>query len=68
MSINKTGAELAVFALEQIGVKFTFGIPGVHNTEIYDEVLAVSNEVSFAMAQKIAKEANTAVFLARIFE
>jgi acetolactate synthase-1/2/3 large subunit len=36
MSINKTGAELAVFALEQIGVKYTFGIPGVHNTEIYD--------------------------------
>ncbi len=36
MSIKKTAAELAVFALEQIGVKNTFGIPGVHNTEIYD--------------------------------
>lgn len=35
---NKTGAFLAVYALEQIGVKFTFGIPGVHNTEIYDEL------------------------------
>ena len=34
--MRKTGAELAVFALEQIGVKFTFGIPGVHNTELYD--------------------------------
>ena len=27
-----------VYALEQIGVKHTFGIPGVHNTEIYDEL------------------------------
>lgn len=36
--MNKTGAYLVRFALEQIGVKFTFGIPGVHNTEIYDEL------------------------------
>lgn len=36
--MKKTGAELAVYALEQIGVKFTFGIPGVHNTEIYDQI------------------------------
>lgn len=36
--MNKTGAELIVYALEQIGVKFTFGIPGVHNTELYDEL------------------------------
>lgn len=36
MSIKKTAAELVVYALEQIGVKYTFGIPGVHNTEIYD--------------------------------
>lgn len=36
--MKKTGAQLAVYALEQIGVKFTFGIPGVHNTEIYDEL------------------------------
>lgn len=34
--MKKTGAYLAVYALEQIGVQFTFGIPGVHNTEIYD--------------------------------
>ncbi len=31
--MKKTGAWLAVYALEQIGVKHTFGIPGVHNTE-----------------------------------
>jgi len=36
--MKKTGAFLAVYALEQIGVKFTFGIPGVHNTELYDEL------------------------------
>lgn len=36
--MKKTGAFLAVHALEQIGVKHTFGVPGVHNTEIYDEL------------------------------
>ncbi|TGK18715.1 thiamine pyrophosphate-binding protein [Leptospira fluminis] len=36
--MKKSGASLAVFALEQIGVRFTFGIPGVHNTELYDEL------------------------------
>lgn len=36
--MKKTGAQLAVFALEQIGVKFTFGIPGTHTTELYDEM------------------------------
>lgn len=34
--MKKTAAELVVFALEQIDVQYTFGIPGVHNTEIYD--------------------------------
>ena len=36
--MKKTGAWLAVHALEQLGVRFTFGIPGVHNTELYDEL------------------------------
>lgn len=36
--MKKTAAWLAVYALEQIGVKYTFGIPGVHNTELYDEL------------------------------
>ncbi|MCK9237531.1 MAG: thiamine pyrophosphate-binding protein [Thiopseudomonas sp.] len=36
--MKKTGATLARFALEQIGVRMTFGIPGVHNTELYDEL------------------------------
>jgi acetolactate synthase-1/2/3 large subunit len=36
--MKKTGAWLAVYALEQLGVRWTFGIPGVHNTELYDEL------------------------------
>ncbi len=36
--MKKTGSELLVYALEQIGVKYIFGIPGVHTTEIYDEL------------------------------
>lgn len=36
--MKKTGAELVVFALEQLRITHTFGIPGVHNTEIYDKL------------------------------
>lgn len=35
---KKSGAWLARYALEQLPVSFTFGIPGVHNTELYDEL------------------------------
>jgi acetolactate synthase-1/2/3 large subunit len=35
---SKSGAWLVRYALEQLPVSFTFGIPGVHNTEIYDEL------------------------------
>src|SRR5690554_581782 len=38
--MRKSGAALARYALEQLGVKHTFGIPGVHNTELYDELNA----------------------------
>lgn len=43
--MKKTGADLAVYALEEIGVRRTFGIPGVHNTELYD-ALARSNKIT----------------------
>lgn len=43
--MKKTGAELARFALEQLGVEFTFGIPGVHNTELYDQ-LNMSDQIT----------------------
>lgn len=36
--MKKTGAWLVRYALEQLGIRYTFGIPGVHNTEIYDEL------------------------------
>ena len=42
--MKKTGAWLFRNALEALGVRHTFGIPGVHTTEIYDE-LNLSNQV-----------------------
>jgi len=38
--MKKSGAWLARYALEQLPIKYTFGIPGVHNTELYDELNA----------------------------
>ncbi len=35
---KKTGAWLCRYALEQLPISHTFGIPGVQNTEIYDEL------------------------------
>jgi acetolactate synthase-1/2/3 large subunit len=35
---KKSGAWLARYALEQLPVSHTFGIPGVHTTELYDEL------------------------------
>ena len=36
--MRKSGAWLARYALEQLPVSHTFGIPGVHTTELYDEL------------------------------
>ncbi len=36
--MGRTAASLLREALEDVGVRHTFGIPGVHNTEIYDEL------------------------------
>ena len=36
--MSRTAASLLREALERVGVRYTFGIPGVHNTEIYDEL------------------------------
>lgn len=43
--MKRTGAEIVRETLESLGVRFTFGIPGVHNTEIYDQ-LAASDQVT----------------------
>ena len=37
-AMKRSGAWLAARALEQLGIRYTFGIPGVHNTELYDEL------------------------------
>lgn len=47
------GGEAGPHKIQGIGAGF---VPKILNTEIYSEVLAVSNEESFAMAQKIARE------------
>ncbi len=38
MTKRLSGAAIAVRALEDEGVPFTFGIPGTHNIELYDEI------------------------------
>ena len=38
MGGRRSGAWLARYALEQLPVSHTFGIPGVHTTELYDEL------------------------------
>src|SRR5262245_6377398 len=43
--MKRTVAWLEAYALEQIGARFTFGIPGVHTTELYD-ALNSSNRIT----------------------
>ncbi len=66
--MKKTGAELVRYALEQLGITHTFGIPGVHNTEIYDQLgqsssitpIRVGHECGGAfMADAISRTTNT---------
>ncbi len=47
------GEKAGPHKIQGIGAGF---IPDILNTELYNEVLAVTNEESFAMAQKIARE------------
>lgn len=47
------GGSAGPHKIQGIGAGF---IPQILNTEVYDEVLSVSNEEAFAMAQKIAKK------------
>ncbi len=66
--MRKTAAWLVRHALEQIGVRYTFGIPGVHNIELYDELkesgsilpLLVTHEVGAAfMADAVSRVSDT---------
>jgi len=47
------GGKAGPHKIQGIGAGF---VPSILNTEIYGEVLAVSNEEAFAMARKVAKE------------
>ncbi len=38
LGAKRTGAWLVRYALEHLPISHTFGIPGVHNTELYDEL------------------------------
>jgi len=66
--MRKTAAWLVRQALEQIGIRYTFGIPGVHNIELYDELaesesilpLLVTHEVGAAfMADAVSRSSDT---------
>ena len=37
--MHKTGAQLVRYALEQLSIKHTFGIVGLHNRELYNEFI-----------------------------
>ncbi len=71
--MKTTAAALVRHALEQLGVRYTFGIPGVHNIELYDELLGsrtitpvlVTHEGSGAfMADAISRATETIGVLA----
>ena len=47
------GGKAGPHKIQGIGAGF---VPKILNTEIYGEIIAVSNEEAFAMAQKVAKE------------
>jgi len=67
------GAQVAVRALEDEGVRFTFGIPGTHNIELYDalesskniEPVLVTDEQSASfMADGVSRTSDTLGVLA----
>lgn len=71
--MKKTAAWLVRHALEKIGIRYTFGIPGVHNIELYDELresesilpMLVTHEGGGAfMADAIARTTDTVAVLA----
>ena len=50
--MQKTAAWLACHALEQVGIRYTFGIPGVHNTELYDAIAASASMTPVLVAHE----------------
>jgi len=64
---KRTAAWLAVRALENLGVRHTFGIPGVHNTELYDE-LAASESIEPVLVTQELSAAYMADAMSRLSE
>ncbi len=71
--MKHTAARLVRHALENIGARFTFGIPGVHNIELYDELktsesilpVLVTHEVGAAfMADAVSRVGDSVGVLA----
>ena len=54
--MKTTAAALVRHALEEIGVRYTFGIPGVHNIELYDELLGSESILPVLVTQLIQVE------------
>jgi acetolactate synthase-1/2/3 large subunit len=52
--MKKTAAWLTVRALENLGVRHTFGIPGVHNTELYDELAGSESITPVLVTQELS--------------
>ena len=66
--MKKSGASLLLYALEQVGVSKTFGIPGVHTSEIYNQLstskfiepVIVTHELSAGyMADAVSRTTNS---------
>lgn len=57
--MHKTGAQLVRYALEQLSIKHTFGIVGLHNRELYNEL----NE-SGSITPHLVNQELSAVFMA----
>ena len=52
--MHKTGAQLVRYALEQLGIKHTFGVLGAHNREIYNELQNSSDITAHLVNQEIS--------------
>ena len=52
--MNKSGAWLVRYALEQLGISHTFGIPGADNAEIYDQLSQSSTITPHQVNQELS--------------
>jgi len=50
--MSLSGAQIVVKALEDEGVKFSFGIPGTHNIELYDALLETEKIITILVTDE----------------